>query len=151
MQILVYRYKHQRRKCEGSSPYSLRPISYFGSIWELHICLRPRNQILLKQQGTLLPWAPLYSMAIQIRAQPPAVYSWETPFIYYDSNSQILSKNYYAFLHCKLSKNLIQIYVLLTKHSSCFKFYSLNFVNTEWGMMTGKRHHGFKMPQNLLR
>ena len=56
------------------------------------------------QQGTLLPWAPLYSMAIQIQAQPPAVYSWETPFIHYDSNSQILSKNYYAFLHCKLSK-----------------------------------------------
>ena len=27
------------------------------------------------QQRTLLPWAPLYSMAIQIRAQPPAVYS----------------------------------------------------------------------------
>ena len=26
---------HRRRKCEGSSPNSLRPISYFGSIWEL--------------------------------------------------------------------------------------------------------------------
>ena len=28
---------HRRRKCEGSSPNSLRPISYFGSIWELYV------------------------------------------------------------------------------------------------------------------
>ena len=27
-------HRHQRRKCEGSFPNSLRPISYFESIWE---------------------------------------------------------------------------------------------------------------------
>ena len=29
--------KHRRRKYGGSSPNSLRPISYFGSIWELYV------------------------------------------------------------------------------------------------------------------
>ena len=29
--------RHRRRKYGGSSPNSLRPISYFGSIWELHV------------------------------------------------------------------------------------------------------------------
>ena len=28
---------HRRRKYEGSSPNSLQPISYFGSIWELYV------------------------------------------------------------------------------------------------------------------
>ena len=28
---------HRRRKYGGSSPNSLRPISYFGRIWELHV------------------------------------------------------------------------------------------------------------------
>ena len=28
---------HRRRKYGGSSPNSLRPISYFGSIWELYV------------------------------------------------------------------------------------------------------------------
>ena len=34
--ILDSRY-HRRRKYGGSSPNSLRPISYFGSIWELYV------------------------------------------------------------------------------------------------------------------
>ena len=28
---------HRRQKYGGSSPNSLRPISYFGSIWELYV------------------------------------------------------------------------------------------------------------------
>ena len=28
---------HQRQKCERCSPNSLRPISYFGSIWESYV------------------------------------------------------------------------------------------------------------------
>ena len=36
--------ENQRRKCEGSSPTSLRPISYFGSIF------RPKNHTLVQEK-----------------------------------------------------------------------------------------------------
>ena len=35
--FLKYRLAHQRQKYGGSSPNSLQPISYFGSIWELYV------------------------------------------------------------------------------------------------------------------
>ena len=38
IQIWLYLgFNHQRRKCEGSPPKYLWPISYFGSIWELYV------------------------------------------------------------------------------------------------------------------
>ena len=33
---------HRKRKCERCPPNSLRPISYFGSIWELKFLLGKR-------------------------------------------------------------------------------------------------------------
>ena len=42
--------KHRRRKYGGSSPNSLRPISYFGScIWELYV-LDPKNNVCCKKK-----------------------------------------------------------------------------------------------------
>ena len=36
--FVVCTHNHRRQKCEGSSPNSfLRPISYFGSVWELYV------------------------------------------------------------------------------------------------------------------
>ena len=40
-------YKHWKQMCERCSANYLRPISYFGSIWELGICFRPKNQSFL--------------------------------------------------------------------------------------------------------
>ena len=40
---------HQRRKYGGSSPNSLRPISYFGSIWELYV-LDPKTNIFCRKK-----------------------------------------------------------------------------------------------------
>ena len=40
---------HQRRKYGGSSPNSLRPISYFGSIWELYV-LDPKTKIFCRKK-----------------------------------------------------------------------------------------------------
>ena len=40
---------HRRRKYGGSSPNSLRPISYFGSIWELYV-LDPKNNVFCRKK-----------------------------------------------------------------------------------------------------
>ena len=47
----------QRRKCEGSSPDSLRPTSYFGSIWQ-NVCFGPKNQSFFvgKRTSYIFPW-----------------------------------------------------------------------------------------------
>ena len=43
---------HRRRKCEGSSPNSLRPISYFGSICELYV-LDLKTKVFCKKKNQL--------------------------------------------------------------------------------------------------
>ena len=40
---------HRRRKYGGSSPNSLRPISYFGSIWELYV-LDPKTNVFCRKK-----------------------------------------------------------------------------------------------------
>ena len=37
IEALDDRMEHRRRKYERCSPNSVRPISYFGSIWELYV------------------------------------------------------------------------------------------------------------------
>ena len=46
---LFYDYAHRRRKYGGSSPNSLRPISYFGSIWELYV-LDPKTNVFCRKK-----------------------------------------------------------------------------------------------------
>ena len=48
--------RHQRRKCEGSSSNSLRPLSYFGSIWELYILDLNTNFFEGKITNYTFPW-----------------------------------------------------------------------------------------------
>ena len=40
---------HRRRKYGGSSPNSLRPISYFGNIWELYV-LDPKTNVFCREK-----------------------------------------------------------------------------------------------------
>jgi hypothetical protein len=35
--VNIFLCSHRRRKCERYSPNFLRPISYFGSIWDLYV------------------------------------------------------------------------------------------------------------------
>ena len=74
---------HRRRKYGGSSPYSLWPISYFGSIWELYVldpktnvfCRKKDPATLSHEQGThsakIVPivWLEIAKMPPQISAQ----------------------------------------------------------------------------------
>ena len=43
---------HERRKYERCSPNSLRPISYFGSIWELHV-LDLKTKVFCRKENQL--------------------------------------------------------------------------------------------------
>ena len=70
---------HRRRKCEGSSPNSLWPISYFGSIWELHVLdlktnvfCRKKNQLhfhIDKGLTALIVWPKIPKMPQNMSAQ----------------------------------------------------------------------------------
>ena len=44
---------HRRQKCEHCSPNSLRPISYFGSIWELYV-LDLKTKVFCRKENQLL-------------------------------------------------------------------------------------------------
>ena len=46
----------RRRKCEGSSPNSLRSISYFGSIWELYVLDLKAKVFVGKITNYIFPW-----------------------------------------------------------------------------------------------
>ena len=73
---------HRRRKYEGFTPNSLRPISYFGSIWELYVLDQKTKVFLLEKepftlshgQGThsakivLIVWMKIPKMAPKILA-----------------------------------------------------------------------------------
>ena len=48
---LSYTFHHRRRKCERCSPNSLRPISYFGSIWELYVLDLKTKVFCRKEKG----------------------------------------------------------------------------------------------------
>ena len=52
---MVWSY-HLRRKCEGSSQNSLRSISYFGSIWELHVLDLKIKVFGRKKPIYIFPW-----------------------------------------------------------------------------------------------
>ena len=43
---------HRRQKCEHCSPNSLRPISYFGSIWELYV-LDLKTKVFCKKKNQI--------------------------------------------------------------------------------------------------
>ena len=49
-------YNHWRQKCEGSSPNSLWPISYFGSIWELHFLDLKTKVFVGIRTSYIFPW-----------------------------------------------------------------------------------------------
>ena len=46
---VIHRKYHRRRKYGGSSPNSLRPKSYFGSIWELYV-LDPKTNVFCRKK-----------------------------------------------------------------------------------------------------
>ena len=43
---------HRRRKCERCSPNYLRPMSYFGSIWELYV-LDLKTKVICRKENQL--------------------------------------------------------------------------------------------------
>ena len=64
--ILLFYQRHRRRKCEGSSPNSLRTISYFGSIF------RHKNQSFVqeKEPATLSHGEGTHSAKIVLTVWP---------------------------------------------------------------------------------
>ena len=48
---------HRRRKCGCCSPDSLRPTSYFGSIWELYVLDVKTKVFVGKRASYIFPWA----------------------------------------------------------------------------------------------
>ena len=50
--FLIHNLSHRRRKCEHCSPNSLRPIYYFGSIWELYV-LDLKTKVFCRKENQL--------------------------------------------------------------------------------------------------
>ena len=61
---------HQRWKCERCSPNFLRPISYFGSIWELHVLDLKTKHFCRKETQLHFPMDKGLSVKIELIVWP---------------------------------------------------------------------------------
>ena len=65
-----YESNHRRRKYERCSPNSLRPISYFGSIWELHVLDLKTRVFCRKKNSYIFLWKGTHSAKKVLIVQP---------------------------------------------------------------------------------